>query len=102
MKKIFLSIILLVLILVNSGLSVFAESTEININDIPLDWEGWYMGYGAHWEVKRGMEMHILTVADDGAITGVVRIYPYVDVNKIYALLNKKMIVQNVDCEIIV
>ena len=69
MKKI-LSITLAFVILLNClYISADAKSLKIeNIDDIPLDWTGYYEGLGAKYGEKRGMDMHISNIEPDGSI----------------------------------
>lgn len=72
MKKIISCILTLTILLSNvyiTGLAITTsnEISAISINDIPLDWEGWYHGFSAT-RIKRGAEIHISSVTQDGNI----------------------------------
>ena len=70
MKKI-LSFVL-VLTIIFSSACIFdtdlpTKANAISVNDIPLDWVGWYDGYSEGW-IRRGAEIHISSVTQDGNI----------------------------------
>ncbi len=70
MKKIISCILILTIIFSNayiSDLVIFQKANAISANDIPLDWEGWYDGYSDGY-IKRGAEIHISSVTQDGNI----------------------------------
>ena len=81
MKKIISCILTLTILLSNvyiTGLAITTsnEISAISINDIPLDWEGWYHGFSAT-RIKRGAEIHINSIKPDGTVMGIFIISPY-------------------------
>ena len=72
MKKMLSCLLVLIIIyncvcIVGSAITTTYETVAVNINDIPLDWEGWYHGFSAT-RIKRGAEIHISSVTQDGNI----------------------------------
>ena len=60
MKKIISFILTFVLLGSCICINTNALSLKIeSIDDIPLDWTGWYEGLGARYGEKRSMDMHI-------------------------------------------
>ena len=53
--------------IVGSATTTTYETANVNINDIPLDWEGWYHGFSTA-RIKRGAEIHINSIKPDGNI----------------------------------
>ena len=50
-----------------SGSVINTKASAISIDDIPMDWSGWYDGYSDGY-IKRGAEIHISSVTQDGNI----------------------------------
>ena len=80
MKKLLSCILVLMVFLGSCIMNTAALSTRIeNIEDIPLDWTGWYEGLGARYGEKRLMNMHISSIEPDGNITGIISLSPHPD-----------------------
>ena len=70
MKKILSCILVLTIIFSSaciSGSVLNTKANAISIDDIPMDWSGWYDGYSDGY-IKRGAEIHISSVTQDGNI----------------------------------
>ena len=80
MKKIISLILTFVILSSCIGINTNAVTPKIeNIDDIPLDWTGYYEGLGAKYGEKRGMDMHISNIEPDGKIIGVISLYQHPD-----------------------
>ena len=70
MKKI-LSFVLVLTIIFSSACifdtDLLTKANAISIDDIPVDWSGWYDGYSEGW-IRRGAEIHINSIKPDGSI----------------------------------
>ena len=71
MKKLLSCVLALTIILnctcIDVSATTVVETSAISIDEIPLDWEGWYYGFSAG-SIKRGAEIHINSIKPDGSI----------------------------------